>query len=80
MKLYYDNMSAINIFKNYIQCSTAKHIDICHHLIMELVEEKKTTIDIVRIYKQNVNIFTKAFDVIQFENLQLTLGLCVINL
>ena len=40
MTLYCDNLSAINISKNPIQHSRTKHIDIRHHFIRELVEDK----------------------------------------
>ena len=40
MTLYYDNLSVINISKNPIQHSGTKHIDIRHHFIGSLVEDK----------------------------------------
>ncbi|CAM8877595.1 unnamed protein product [Rhodiola kirilowii] len=40
MTLYCDNMSAISISKNPVQHSRTKHIDIRHHFIRELVEQK----------------------------------------
>ncbi|CAJ2661762.1 unnamed protein product [Trifolium pratense] len=45
MTLYCDNLSAINISKNPIQHSRTKHIDIRHHFIRELVEEKIVTLE-----------------------------------
>ena len=39
LRLFYDNMSAINIFKNPVQHSRTKHIDIEHHFIRELVDD-----------------------------------------
>ena len=41
MVLYCDNMSAIDISKNPVQHSRTKHIDICHHFIPNLVEDKR---------------------------------------
>ncbi|KAG7559036.1 Integrase catalytic core [Arabidopsis thaliana x Arabidopsis arenosa] len=38
--VYCDNMSSINISKNPVQHSRTKHIDIRHHFIRELVENK----------------------------------------
>ena len=38
--LYCENLSAINISKNLIQHSRTKHINIYHHYIRSLVEEK----------------------------------------
>ncbi|KAK1553149.1 hypothetical protein Q3G72_029697 [Acer saccharum] len=40
LTLFCDNMSAINISKNQVQHSRTKHIDIRHHFIRELVENK----------------------------------------
>src|ERR1043165_2330910 len=40
MTLYCDNLSAISISKNPIQQRRTKHIDIRHHFIRDLVEEK----------------------------------------
>jgi hypothetical protein len=40
MTLYCDNLSAINISKNPIQHNRTKRIDIRHHFIRELVEDK----------------------------------------
>jgi len=38
MVIHCDNTSAINIFKNSVQHSRTKHIDIKHHFISDLVE------------------------------------------
>jgi hypothetical protein len=40
MTIYYDNSSALGIFKKHIQHSWTKHIDIRHHFIIDLVESK----------------------------------------
>jgi len=45
LTLYCDNLSAINISKNPIQHSRRKHIDIRHHFIRDLVEEKVVTLE-----------------------------------
>ena len=42
--VYCDNTSAINIFKNHVQHSRIKHIDIYHHFIRELVKNKTIVI------------------------------------
>ena len=77
MTLYCDNLSAINISKNPIQHSRTKHIDIRHHFIRELVEEKIITLEHVTTEKQLADIFTKALDANQFECLRGKLGICV---
>src|ERR1051325_3786749 len=62
MTLYCDNLSAINISKNPIQHSRTKHIDIRHHFIRDLVEEKVIKLDHVVTELQLADIFTKALE------------------
>ena len=62
MTLYCDNLNAINISKNPIQHSRTKHIDIRHHFIRDLVEDKIVTLEHVAIEKQLTDIFTKTLD------------------
>ena len=40
MILYCDNMSAIDISNNRVQHNKTKHIDIYHHFIKYLIEDK----------------------------------------
>jgi hypothetical protein len=77
MTLYCDNLSAINISKNPIQHSRTKHIDIRHHFIRDLVEEKVVNLEHVETEKQIADIFTKALDASKFEKLRGDLGICV---
>ncbi|GAA0169911.1 hypothetical protein LIER_24291 [Lithospermum erythrorhizon] len=79
MTLYYDNLSAINISNNSVQHSRTKHIDIRHHFIRELVEDKVISLEHVSIDKQLADIFTKALDATRFEFLRSSLGLCIIG-
>ena len=62
MTLFCDNLSAINISKNPIQHSRTKHIDIRHHFIKDLVEDKVITLEHVATELQLADIFTKALD------------------
>lgn len=48
MNLFVDNISAIDISKNPVQHSRTKHIDIRHHFIRELVEEKIISLDYIQ--------------------------------
>ena len=77
MTLFCDNLSAINISKNPIQHSRTKHIDIRHHFIRELVEDKAISLEHVTTENQIVDIFTKAFDANKFEELRGKLGICL---
>ena len=79
MTLFCDNISAINISKNPVQHSKTKHIEIRHHFIRDLVEEKKIKLEYIHTEKQLADIFTKALDANRFENLRSSLGLCVID-
>ncbi|CAM8981883.1 unnamed protein product [Rhodiola kirilowii] len=79
MTLYYDNMSANSISKNPVQHSRTKHIDIRHHFIRELVEQKVVTLHHVTTDKQLADIFTNPLDAAQFETLRSSLGLCVVT-
>jgi len=77
LTLYCDNLSAINISKNHIQHSRTKHIDIRHHFIRDLVEEKVVTLEHVTTEEQLADIFTKTLDIKQFERLRSKLGICL---
>lgn len=55
--------------------SITKHIDIRHHFIRDLVEEKIVTLEHVAIEEQLADIFTKASDAKQFEKLRGKLGI-----
>ena len=45
MILFYENTSTINILKNHVQHTKPKHIDIRHHSISELVENKVVNLE-----------------------------------
>ncbi|KAK2444335.1 putative mitochondrial protein [Trifolium repens] len=77
LTLYCDNMSAINISKNPVQHSKTKHIDIRHHYIRDLVENKIVVLEHVGTKEQVADIFTKALDAVQFEKLRSKLGICL---
>ncbi|KAK2374696.1 hypothetical protein QL285_075640 [Trifolium repens] len=79
LTLYCDNMSAINISKNPIQHSRTKHIDIRHHFIRDLVEDKVVTLEHVATENQLADIFTKALDANKFETLRGKLGICLLD-
>ncbi|KAK2390694.1 hypothetical protein QL285_064212 [Trifolium repens] len=74
-----DNKSARNITKNPIQHSRTKHIDVCHHFIRDLVEDKVVTLEHVATDNQLADIFTKALDANKFETLRGKLGICLLD-
>ena len=49
MVVFCDNTSAINISKNPVLHSRTKHIDIRHHFIRDLVEDKIVSLEYVPI-------------------------------
>ena len=79
LTLYCDNMSAINISKNPTQQSRTKHINIRHHFIRDLVEDKIVTLEHVATDNQLADIFTKALDANKFETLRGKLGMCLLD-
>ncbi|KAK2396392.1 secreted RxLR effector protein [Trifolium repens] len=73
LTLYCDKTSAINISKNPIQHSRTKQIDVRHHFIRDLVEDKVVTLEYVATNNQLADIFTK------FETLRGKLGICLLD-
>ena len=70
MTIFCDNTSAINISKNLVQHSRTKHIDIRHHFIRDLVENKIVTLKHVSTENQLADLFTKPLDRVRFEFLR----------
>ena len=74
MVVYCDNSSVIDIFKNSVQHSKTKHIEIRYHFIKDLVERKIVCLEYIPIERQNVDIFTKPLDRSKFETLRQVIG------
>ena len=64
----------VNIFKNPVQHSRTKHIEIRHYFIRELVEDGTLTLEFIHIDDQKANLFTKPLDSKQFEFLYQNIG------
>ena len=79
LTLYCDNLSAINISKNLVQYSRTKHINIRHHYIWNLVEDKIINLRHVSTEDQLTDIFTKGLDSSKYESLWSSLGLCILE-
>ena len=75
IKILCDNTSTINISKNHVHHSRTKHIDIRHHFLRDHVEKGNIVLDYCRTGDQVADIFTKALNREQYENLRLHLGL-----
>lgn len=45
MTLFCDDLSSINISKNHVQHNITKHINIRHHFIRDLVEDKVANLE-----------------------------------
>ena len=76
LTLFCDNKSAIDLAKNPVQHSRTKHIDLRHHFIRELVEEKSLILEHVSTERQLADIFTKPLDTNKFESLRSDIGVC----
>ena len=74
MVVYCDNSSAIDIYKNPVQHSKTKHIEIRYHFIRDLVERKIVCLEYIPIERQNADIFTKPLDRSKFETLHQVIG------
>ncbi|KAK0594086.1 hypothetical protein LWI29_016031, partial [Acer saccharum] len=79
LTLFCDNMSAINISKNPVQHSRTKHIDIRHHFIRELVENKCIVLEHVGTNDQLADLFTKPLDATRFKTLSRSIGICLVE-
>ena len=79
MCIHCDNFSAINISKNPILHSCTKYIEIYHHFVRDLVEEKVVSLEFMLTEHQLTNIFTKPLDSLSFEYLRKSLGICLID-
>ena len=56
------------------QHSKSKYIEICYHLIRDLVEDKVVCLEFIHIDNQKEDIFTKPLDGPWFESLRKTIG------
>ena len=74
LTIYCNNTSAINISKIPVQHSQAKHIEIRHHFIHELVEDGTLTLEFIHTDDQKADLFTKPLDDRRFEFLHQNIG------
>ena len=67
LRVHNDNQSAIAICKNEVLHDRVRHIDIKHHYIRDLIENKNLTIDWIPTADQVADIFTKPLKGQSFE-------------
>ena len=79
MTLLCDNKSAIDISKNPVFHSRTKHIDIRHHYIRNLIENKDVALVHIDTKRQLADILTKPLDGDRHELLRRELGVCSLN-
>lgn len=77
-KLYYDNKCAIDLSKNPVSHSKAKHIEFMYHFIRNLVENKSLFLEYISTKMPIADIFTKLLDGEWFESLLVALRLCTV--
>jgi hypothetical protein len=65
--LYSDNTAAIHLSKNPIVHSRAKHIEIKHHFIRDLVQKGTIDIQFIDTEHQWADIFTKPLTIERFD-------------
>lgn len=76
LKVFYDNLCAIEVSKNFVQHSHTICIDIRHHFIRYLVEQELICIKCISTEKRKVDIFTKAIGFERFSHLRKSPCLC----
>ena len=77
IKIYVDNVSAINLAKNPIFHHRSKHIDIRYHFLRDQVGKNMIKLEYCRSEDQIVDIFTKPLKIGAFINLRDWLGMKV---
>ena len=74
-----DNTSAINLSKNPILHSRAKHIDIRHHFLRDHIQRGEIVLDFVSTEFQLADIFTKPLSDERFSFIRRELGMTNLN-
>ena len=77
--VFCDNTSAINLYKNPVQHSKSKHIEIRYRFIRDLVEDKVVCLEFIHTDNQKADIFTNPLDGPRFESFRKTIGVGTIH-
>jgi len=78
IKIYVDNVSAINLAKNPIFHQRSKHIDIRYHFLRDQVEKNMIKLEYCRSKDQIADIFTKSLKIDAFIKLRDMLDMKVV--
>ena len=76
--IYYDNTSAINISKNLVMHTKAKHNFIKYHCMRELVQGKIVRMEYVNTKERLADIFTKSLPREPHGYLRIQLGVLLL--
>lgn len=75
IKIYVDNVSAINLAKNLVFHERSKHIDIRYHFLRDQIGKNMITLEYCRSEDQIVDILTKPLKINAFIRLRNLLGM-----
>jgi len=78
IKIYVDNVSAINLAKNLVFHQRSKHIDIRYHFLRDQVGKNIIKLEYCKSKYQIADIFTKPLKIDAFIKLRDMLGMRVI--
>ena len=70
----FDDANVVVRLKNHVLHSRSKHVDIKHHFIQDLIEDKVVSLELFPIEGQIVNNVTKPLDTSRFESLRSPIG------
>ncbi|KAJ9696872.1 hypothetical protein PVL29_008873 [Vitis rotundifolia] len=74
----FDDANVVDRLNNHVLHSRSKHVDIKHHFIQDLVEDKIVSLEFFLMEGQIANNVTKPLDVSRFESLKSPIGLCTL--
>ena len=79
IKIYVDNVSAINLAKNPVFHQRSKHIDIRYHFLRDQVGKNMIKLEYYRSEDQIADIFTKSLKINVFIKLRDMLSMKVVS-
>jgi hypothetical protein len=79
VRLFADNMSAIELSKNPVHHERSKHIDIRYHFIRECIEDDMVDVEHVCTNGQLADVLTKALGRVKFLEMRLKLGVMEVS-